>query len=232
MRRKIFLFDIDGTLLKGMGTGTKALEQAFFEIYGWSDAVKTITSYGLTDRIIFDSIVTEKERFDLVGDKKALDEVFSRYTELLDLYLELDKKAILLKGAVELVEKLHARHDCYLGLLTGNIEEGARIKLEHFGIWQYFTFGAYGDESDTRSGLFSVAKKKFDHLYAADSIKENYLVIGDTPRDVQVGTDNGVKSVGVCTGAYESSDLEGATLIYNDFSDYETVYENLLKIMS
>src|SRR5574340_434171 len=97
---------------------------------------------------------------------------------------------------------LNGRDDCVLGLLTGNIEKGAKIKLDHYGISGCFRIGAYGSDAEDRNVLLPVAVEKLsrDHSLSVDF--RDCVVIGDTPRDVECSKPYGARALAVATGPY------------------------------
>ena len=132
-------------------------------------------------------------------------------------------------GVVDLLETLKSRSDYPFGLLTGNLREAARIKLQAVSIHHYFSFGAYGDDHEDRNRLLPKAAERFT---AATGISANYgdfVVIGDTPLDVQCSKPYGALSIAVCTGSYSSSSLieAGADYVLKDLTSAINIIENL-----
>jgi phosphoglycolate phosphatase-like HAD superfamily hydrolase len=129
----------------------------------------------------------------------------------------------IMPGVVTLLDHLAERDDAYLGLLTGNMEEGARIKLEHFDLWKYFGGGAFGGETEERRELFSAALASVKARAGTHFTAAAAIVIGDTPFDVEVARAHGARSVAVATGGYDKSALEatGADVVLDDFSDLD-----------
>ena len=125
----------------------------------------------------------------------------------------------VLPGIVRVLDELGRRPDVLLGLATGNIELGARIKLERGNLNRYFTFGGFGSDSDDRTALVrraaEVAALRCGNAVAPSDV----FVIGDTPRDVEAGRAAGFCTIGVATGQFTTADLEeaGATAVLTDF---------------
>ncbi|MBX9695243.1 MAG: HAD hydrolase-like protein, partial [Cyanobacteria bacterium] len=115
---------------------------------------------------------------------------------------------IIHSGVVEILDRLHDHPDTYLGLLTGNIEEGARIKLNRFGLNHYFPFGAYGSDSADRMKLPDIAKRKaFDH-YKIQFRPDQIVIVGDSIYDVMCAKGYGARCIAVNTGVTPRSALE------------------------
>ena len=117
-----------------------------------------------------------------------------------------------------------------MGLVTGNFAKPARIKLEHFDLWRYFGFGAYGDDAPVRDALVPIAVERARRIQVEARGPDDVVVIGDTPLDVQCAAAAGARSVAVATGSYDETALReaGAHAVLRDFSATETVVDILL----
>ena len=145
--RKLILFDIDGTLVLTGGAGLRAMNRACAELVGHADALDGIPVAGRTDRSILADVAARAGR---TLDAELLDELRERYVASLREEIELPGRAAIkavMPGIRDLLDALRGRDDVFLGLLTGNFEAGARIKLEHFDLWRYFRCGAFGDDA-------------------------------------------------------------------------------------
>src|SRR6185503_9620501 len=113
----------------------------------------------------------------------------------------------LLPGVLELLERLKSRPHLILALLTGNVFRGAQLKLEHYGVWHFFEFGAFADDHHDRNqlGAFAQARAREKHgvAFNADQID----VIGDTPRDIACGKAFGARTIAIATGSWPRSEL-------------------------
>lgn len=127
----------------------------------------------------------------------------------------------VLPGVRPLLESLAPRADIFLALLTGNCEEGARLKLEHFDLWRFFRCGAFGDETAERNDLFAEAMQRARDCGAPDVAPSEVLVIGDTELDVAVAVSAGARSVAVATGSSSLAELQrsGADVVLKDLGD-------------
>jgi phosphoglycolate phosphatase-like HAD superfamily hydrolase len=201
-RRIVVLWDIDGTLVTTAGAGRRAIDRAFLELHGWSDATKDVRMDGRTDPWIVDEVFRlrglEQHRF-----SSARRAVLARYVERLDAELETPPPGRPfgpLPGVVAALEMLAGRDDCVLGLLTGNIEQGAKRKLARFDLWRYFPFGAWGDDADERPALLPVALLRAKVRHGVPFEPGHAVIVGDTPRDVAVGQAHGARTIAVATG--------------------------------
>jgi phosphoglycolate phosphatase len=216
---KLILFDIDGTLMDSGGAGTKSMNLAFEEFFSVRDGFKGITMAGKTD------IQIMKEglgNFGLKEEDGSIGLLTGSYIRHLRREIETPRKH--LKPRIrESVELLSGMDDIFLGLLTGNIEEGARIKLGAFGLNGYFPFGAFGNDDEDRNKLLPVAVERFRDLHKQDVEYRDCIVIGDTPRDVECAKIYGAYAVAVATGPYRYDSLvaSGADLVLRDMSEMD-----------
>ncbi|HVO85161.1 MAG TPA: HAD family hydrolase, partial [Syntrophobacteria bacterium] len=153
---RFILFDIDGTLTDSAGAGRRALNQAMRDVTGIDDGFRGVGFAGKTDLLI---IREGLEKLGLETGDRMISLVAARYVA--NLRLEVAKGGGHVKvGARELVEALRNTDGFILGLLTGNLEEGARIKLESFDLNRYFSVGAYGDDGEDRNVLLPIALER------------------------------------------------------------------------
>jgi phosphoglycolate phosphatase-like HAD superfamily hydrolase len=216
---KIVLFDIDGTLLWSDGAGRRAITRALLEVFGatgpadhWFD--------GKTDPQIVRELMTHAGIAEDVIEAR-MDALVARYVELLDEELRAPDHVVrALPGVPDLLDALEARNDVLLGLLTGNVQPGARAKLGAVGIDpDRFRVGAYGSDHGSRPELPAIAQRRARALLERDVAGDAMIVIGDTPADLTCGRGVGARAVGVATGRYSVQQL----------SEYEpfAVFENL-----
>ena len=136
-----------------------------------------------------------------------------------------------LPGVTDLLDALSRRSDVTLGLLTGNLVDGARAKLEAVGIDpDIFVVGAYGSDHELRPELPAIAQRRARARLGVDIAGSDIVVIGDTPADLQCGRDIGVRAIGVATGRYTTDDLaaQGAVAVFADLSDTDAVVRAIL----
>lgn len=216
---KLVLFDIDGTVMESGGAGTRSMNLAFEELFRVRDAFRGIPMAGRTDiQIMKDGL----RKHGLDSENGNIGLLCDAYIRRLRKELETSKKA-LKPGIAESLGILSGMDQVSLGLLTGNIEAGARIKLGSFGLNRYFPFGAFGDDDEDRNRLLPVAAARFRLLYGKEIEYRDCVVIGDTPRDVECAKIHGAYSIAVATGPYSYETLlsSGADLVLRDLSEME-----------
>ena len=217
---KVLLFDIDGTLVLTGRAGVRAMNRACEQVIGRSNALDGVAVAGRTDWIILHDALRA------IGHEMDED-LFAR---LRDAYVALLREEILLPGegvkavlpgVAGLLDALRARTDVFLALLTGNFEEGARIKLEHFDLWRYFKCGAFGDDAADRNALVPFALDRARACGLDAIAPEDVFVVGDTPHDVACARAVGAVPVGVATGSFSVADLRGsgADIVFPDLGD-------------
>ena len=221
----LLLFDIDGTLIASGGAGEYSMRLAVEDMFGEKDGLGGVEIAGRTDHLITQNIFK----------KFGVEWTPERATAFLDLYLrhlaeELPrKKGRLLPGIVELLDALKARPNVAMALLTGNLERGAEIKLSHYGVWNYFEFGAYADDHADRNqlGLFAQARAKERH--GVEFPPERIFVLGDTPHDITCGRAIGAKTVAIATGGTPREQLAAhqPDFLFDDLSDVAGVLATL-----
>jgi phosphoglycolate phosphatase-like HAD superfamily hydrolase len=217
---KVILFDIDGTLVLTGGAGMRALNRACEEITSLSDAFTDVPFAGRTDRIILHDALRKAGR-DL--DEQLLSALRSRYVQLLQEEIQFPGRGVkaILPGVRELLDVLATRDDVFLGLVTGNFEEGARIKLEYFDLWRYFRCGAYGDDAADRNDLVPFAWRRALECGLNAGHVHNVFVVGDTPHDVACAHAAGATPIAVATGSFTADQLReaGARAVLSDLRD-------------
>jgi phosphoglycolate phosphatase len=217
---KVILFDIDGTLVLTGGAGMRALNRACEEITGLGDAFAGVPVAGRTDRIIIHDAMRKAGR---ELDDGLLSALRSRYVQLLQEEIQYPGRGVkaILPGVRDLLDVLASRQDLFLGLVTGNFEEGARIKLEYFDLWRYFRCGAYGDDAVDRNDLVPFAWRRALECGLNAVHVDGIFVVGDTPHDVACARVAGATPIAVATGSFTADQLReaGATDVFADLSD-------------
>ncbi len=222
---KLILFDIDGTLISSGGAGTRALNKSFNEIFSIPDGFQGVRMAGRTDIEIMKEGML---RHNINPEAKLVKRMIDGY--IYHLGKEINNNGRHLKpGIKEALDYLNSMEGIYLGLLTGNLEDGARIKLEPFGINLYFPFGAFGSDDEDRNRLLPIALKKFSDIYKINIKSEDTVVIGDTPRDVSCSKPFGAYSVVVSTGPYSLEELQnsGADIVLKDLRDQKGLLDSI-----
>ncbi|HHN65106.1 MAG TPA: HAD family hydrolase [Nitrospirae bacterium] len=223
MKEILLLFDIDGTLIDSGEAGSRALDRAFEELFGIRNAFRSIQMAGKTDT----QIIKEALGFHGIGNgMHQIKRFVSRYVELLKVEIENPRRR--LKPGVAWILEYFNSMGLPMGLLTGNIEEGARIKLGPFGINHYFPAGAFGSDHEDRDKLLPIAVERFSRL-GIDLPPERCIIIGDTPRDVRCAKVHGARAVAVSTGPYDTDTLMAtdADLVVETLEDRKKIVEFL-----
>ncbi len=197
--RSLVLFDIDGTLLTAGEAPRRALEEALTAVYGTPGPVTSHDFSGKTDPQIVVELL-EMGGLSRAEIEPLLACALEAYVDRLAVYLREDEDARLLPGVAELVPRLAAERRAALGLLTGNVLGGARVKLMHFGLWQHFALGAFGSDHADRNELPALAVARAEERWRLPFPPHRTFVVGDTPRDIAAGRAIGAVTVAVDTG--------------------------------
>jgi len=213
---RLILFDIDNTLLYTGGAGVAAMNLAFQEIFGVTDGFAKANVSGRTDLFILSEGLKQR------GIRGALQTHLRRFLKSYHRHLARtlqERNGYLEPGFPHLLDALRQRDGLRLGLATGNFSEAAWMKLEHYGIRDYFHDGAFGEESLDRAEMVRAGI----HRFASEVSPRDILVIGDTPHDVSAALANDLVAVGVATGTYTVEQLResGAQLVFQDFSEWQ-----------
>lgn len=222
---RLFLFDIDGTLITSGGAGEAALIEAMASRFGVQEDLNAITLPGATDALIAVALL----------QKHGLEPSPENTAALLDSYLHhlggrMPKHSgRVLPGIVPLLDALKQRPDAVLALLTGNMVRGAEIKLRHYGVWDYFEFGAFADDHHDRNELGKFAQARATEKHGVSFDPGLIFVIGDTPRDIECGRAIGARTVAIATGNYDRNALAAHSpdLLFDDFHDTQAVIDAL-----
>lgn len=251
---KLLLFDVDGTLVLTAGAAGRAMDEAFFQVFGVRGAFAHVPMPGRTDgAILHDAFVRAVPQSQILADAVAATGVcatddsvaafksayFTRFA------FEIKQPAIgtadatarhrfkgVLPGVPQLLDVLSTRDDVFLALLTGNYEQGARIKLEYFDLWHYFRCGAFGDDAHDRNDLVPIAMSRARECgYPVGGVGPDAVVIGDTPLDVACARHGGVRCVAVATGGYGVDQLRtaGADVVFDTLADTDAVVAALVE---
>ena len=226
---RLVLFDIDGTLVLSKGAGRRALGAALLRVYGTTGLIDGYDFRGKTDpRIVTDLMGAAGLAPEVI--LAGLGDCFEAYARGLTGEIGDGQCVTLLPGVADLVRRLDIAEGVVLGLLTGNIEEGARIKLAPTGLWPYFRTGAFGSDDGDRRRLPSLAARRAQALTGHAFRPEEVLVIGDTPLDIECARAFGAVAVAVATGFHPYADLEAEKpdLLFESFADVKTAASRLL----
>ena len=227
---RLVLFDIDGTLLSSEGMGRAAMQRALAEVFG-SSGNPSYRYDGKTDK----QIVRDTMRLEGHSDEH----IDSRMETLIGLYLDGLRTGVKsgkfhvrpLDGVVELLDALEARKDVVLGLLTGNVEPGARVKLSAAGIDpDRFRINAFGSDHELRPQLPAIAQRRASETLGLDIAGERLIVIGDTPADIDCGRSLGARAIGIASGHYSVEQLEAHDpyAVFPSLKNTQQVLESIL----
>ena len=209
---RLLLFDIDGTLVgTRTGIGRKALEEAVHQVVGKRVQIPLRMCAGRTDPNIVDSaleLILEPRTHDLC------DRILKQYVINLESLYQAGPDAFLQAGVLPLLEVLAARSDIRLALLTGNILEGARIKLQAFNIWRFFPVGAYGGDNRNRSELHPIVIDRAQRHWSCVFDRRQTYVIGDTIHDIDAGKAHGLVTIALGTHKEFIPELKAANPDY------------------
>ena len=212
MRPTILLFDVDGTLVTTGGVGRRALELAFQRAFGRRDACDGFRFDGMTDRAIVRGGLRALGR---AATPEAIDAVLAAYLAVLgdQVAAAPDATYRIHAGIQETLDAAAAHGEVAVGLGTGNIREGARIKLQRVGLFERFAFGGFGCDDEHRATLLRRGAARGAELLGVHVAEARVVVIGDTPKDIAAAQDIGAESVAVGTGSFSPDALlqAGAT---------------------
>jgi phosphoglycolate phosphatase len=218
---RLVLFDIDGTLISTGHAGMRAYYRAMESVFSVRACDDLIRPDGKTDPLIARELLACFNMSDRWSDA-ARDALFASYLEYLDEEMCRAKNCGLIRilpGVENLLETLSQQPDFALGLVTGNLKEGARIKLETAGIHRYFQFGGYGSDSEDRTSLTRIGIERGIRFAAPASVERSFI-IGDTPLDIIHGHAAGAHVIGVASARYSVSELapHGPDLLVSDLT--------------
>ena len=253
---RLVLFDIDCTLIDAHGAGGRAILRAIKDVYGVEGELGDYSFHGRTDPGIIADLAglwgggepgevvagyegeTQPQVVHDLGLRlgapagrvdRLVDDCIARYVEL--LHDEIAKVEVeTLPGINELVAALAADCRAVVGLLTGNVVEGARLKLEPTGLFPLFKVGAYGSDSALRADLPAIAVARAEALEGRRYAGKDVVVIGDTPADVECGASLGVTAIAVATGRHGLDELaaHAPDHLFADFSDWRAGYDAII----
>ena len=226
--RALLLFDIDGTLLTG-GPAKGAFHRAMLAVYGTAGPIDTHSFGGKTDpQIARELLLADGFEADVIND--GLPELFDHYLAELERNL-IQLPMVTLPGVEELLVHLRERDDVGLGLVTGNVQRGAHLKLESASISpDFFPIGAFGSDHEERNELPGFAIERACESLGFDPGVGPAVIIGDTPKDVECGRAHGARTVAVATGKVSMDRLRCAEpdVLLESLEDLDRTLEALI----
>ena len=227
---RLVLFDIDGTLLYTGGAGRRAMRRALLAVFGATGPIKGFPFAGKTDPQIIAELMT------LAGYaphliRRKMPDFWGHYVECLEDEMNRSDNLVVYPGVVELVRALRDSDGTLLGLQTGNIQRGARLKLEPTGLNPFFPVGAFGDDSDNRNELPRIAVQRVRKQYGRTFHGKEVVIVGDTPADIACARHFGARAVAVATGFHERQGLVDSRpdALFDDFQDTQKVLQVILE---
>lgn len=218
LKTQAILFDIDGTLIESGGSSDRAWHRAFEELHGVDVQISKVTGKGVPDPAV------GRQAFEAVIGRKPSDEemakLMARRLQHLPEEVESSDGYRVMPGTEELLEQLIDR-GVLLGLVTGNVEAAAHIKLARANLNRFFSFGGYGSDSPDRGELTKKALERGGVVFGTELDRSRCFSIGDTPRDIDAGHFAGIEVTGVATGKYTVEQLReaGADAAIGSFED-------------
>jgi phosphoglycolate phosphatase-like HAD superfamily hydrolase len=228
---KLLLFDIDGTLILTGGAGVRALNRAFKQVVGIDNAMDGIRPHGKTDFGLVREVYASR-RQDGHSDEVAR-RILDAYVGFLPEEVRSSDRYRVLPGILTFLVTYGSHPDLAFGLATGNVERGARIKLERGNLNSYFSFGGFGSDAEHRAHLVQRAAENGMRRIHQQIEPHDVFVIGDTPLDIAAGREAGFRTVGVATSDYTRDHLEtsGADLVMSSFEENRDSFLRLVGLL-
>ena len=225
--RRLLLFDIDGTLMVTRGSGLRAMRAAMQQIFALETPPVPIQPHGKTDPILFEELATA---YGLPFERlwESMEDLQRVYATHLEILLREDNLIEVKPGVMEVLDALKGRAEVSLGLVTGNLQRTAWLKLEAANLASYFLTGGFGSDARQREGLVENALRRFK-AQGVECERQATWVIGDTPDDVRSGRSHGTRTLAVATGSHDLDSLRNSEpdLALQDFSESDRVVDVL-----
>jgi phosphoglycolate phosphatase-like HAD superfamily hydrolase len=202
---KLVLFDIDGTLITDHGAARAAYGKAQRDVYGYDGDLARYDFSGRTDPQITEMVLTDAG-LTVQNIHQRIDELWKHYLAALARNATRDRVRVL-PGIRELLDVLEGRHDVMLGLLTGNIEPGARLKLAAADLNHYFPFGAFGSDSGQRDELPPIAVDRASRINGRRFARRDVVIIGDSIYDIRCGVPHEATTIAIASGKTPAESL-------------------------
>jgi len=228
-RRKLLLFDVDGTLILSGGAGIRSVNRAFLSLFGVADAMARCRPDGKTDPAIFREVARETLAREL--SEMEMEKVKDAYLAALREEIRRSPGYRIMPGVPSLLDLLSRQGRFLLALATGNLERGARLKLDPADLNRFFGTGGFGSDDEDRPRLVRAAIRRASEDCSTPIRDEDVFVIGDTPHDIAAARAAGVRCIAVATGSSRPADLErhSPDVVIEDLSDAEAFLSALEK---
>ncbi len=222
--KRLLLWDIDGTLISTGAAGQRAIGRATAARFEGGD-LEGVEIAGRTDVGIGRQILS---KYGAPVNDTSVPSFLDLYLELLAVELPRSQGHVL-PGVVELLEDLVTKSNIVLGLLTGNLMRGARLKLDHYDLWRFFAFGAFADDHHDRNELGAFALSRAHETTGIDFAPAQVDVIGDTGHDIACGKAFGARTIAVATGPWSREQLAGhePDFLFDDLANVDEVKRKL-----
>src|SRR5438270_3380780 len=223
--KRLLLWDIDGTLVNTGGAGVESLRRVVRERFGANDDLRDVEIAGKTDITIIRDIL---RKYEVATTEQTIRFFANDYIG--GLARELPRRAgRVLPGVLQLLTRLKEQPNIVLGLLTGNLERGAKLKLEHYRLWDFFEFGAFADDHHDRNELGAFARERAQRKHGHDFDAADIDVIGDTNYDIACGNAFGARTIAVATGSWSRERLQACSpdFLFDDLADTDEVIKKL-----
>ncbi len=224
---KTILFDIDGTILNCNKAGKVSLIKSTMDVFGTIGHMERLNFQGKTDPLIL------YESLKHMGfDEKTIDNNTDKLKEKYFEYLRetiFEYEVTIFPGILEIIKKLSKDDNIILGLLTGNFQKSAGIKISRFDLNKYFIVGAYGDDASNRNDLPPIARTRIMEQFNIDLNYSEMIIIGDTIYDVKCAKHSGAVSIAVGTGWGDQEELlaEEPDFFFEDLGDVDMIIETI-----
>jgi phosphoglycolate phosphatase-like HAD superfamily hydrolase len=223
----LLLWDIDGTILSSSGSGLKAIRLGLLNHFKVNDLIDDIDFSGRTDRWIMRQIFS---KHNIPPTEKNFSDFLEAYLSELPGQLAINTINVL-PGVKKILEEGNQKKGIHQGLLTGNVQRGAQIKLGHQDLWKYFKMGAFCDDSEYRNDLVPYGMMRaMEHFHIAFKPSEVWI-IGDTPHDIACAKVVGANVIAVATGRHKEAELSShnPTATLADLSSSDTFWNLISK---
>ncbi|MBA2586721.1 MAG: haloacid dehalogenase-like hydrolase [Chthoniobacterales bacterium] len=223
--KRLLLWDIDATLITTGGAGDQALKRAVQERFGVRDGLHDIEIAGRTDTRIIASIL---RKYDVPQIEENIVAFLDQYLSFLGQLLP-GLQGHVMPGVNELLRRLKQNPDRVVALLTGNMQRGAELKLQRYGLWEHFEFGAFADDHRDRNQLGAIAQQRATEKHGIEFAGAEIDVIGDTGHDIACGRAFGARTIAVATGSWSRERLaaEAPDFLFDDLDDVDDVMAQL-----
>lgn len=203
----MYLFDIDGTLLLSGGVGTRSINQIFFEKFGVSGVMDSVSPSGKTDAVIFQECASKGLSREL--SRAEFEELLEAYIPLMEAGLQVSEGFHLMPHVQPCIDFLSEQQE-FLGIATGNVEAAALAKLSRAGLRSHFQFGGYASDSPIRSELVAKAMERGRAMALGPVAADEFVVVGDTIYDIEAARACGARVLAVATGHVSLEKLAAA----------------------